>query len=79
MIEKLFKINEDSDLYKGWIIAGEAPHKPGMIQLDTYMEEKSSGLNCDVGIRLSRQDARSLAAHLNALADQLFFEERSKK
>jgi len=79
MTKEVFKIKEDSDLYKGWMVAAEAPYQPGMIELDTFMEEKETGLSVEVGIRLSRQDARSLAAHLNALADQLFFEEMSKK
>ncbi|KAB3178530.1 hypothetical protein F9047_11440 [Escherichia coli] len=75
-MEKYLNLKEDTRFYRGDIEVMESKANPGMILIQLWMKDIENGDRDSAGIRLTREQARQMADHLNALADQLFFEEQ---
>ena len=75
-MEKYLKLNEDTRFYRGDIEVMESKANPGMVLIQLWMKDIENGDRDSAGIRLTREQARQVASHLNNLADQLFFEEQ---
>lgn len=75
-MEKYFEVEENTEFYSGRAEVMESLRNPGMVLIQLWMKDKTNGDRDSVGIRLTRDQARQVAAHLNNLADQLFFEEQ---
>lgn len=75
MMEKYLNLKEDTRFFRGEIEAMESKMNPGMILLRLWMKDIENGARERANIRLTRNQARQMADHLNALADHLFFEE----
>lgn len=77
-MEKYLQLQEDTRFYRGDIEVMESRSNPGMVLIQLWMKDIENGDRDSAGIRLTREQARQIAAHLNNLADELFFEERRK-
>ena len=75
-MDKHLILKEETRRYRGDIEVKESKSIPGMVLLQLWMKDIEHGEQDSAGIRLTRDQARQLAEHLNALADQLFFEEQ---
>lgn len=75
-MEKYFEIQENTEFYSGRAEVMESLCNPGMVLIQLWMQDKTDGARDSAGIRLTREQARQVANHLNNLADQLFFEEQ---
>ena len=78
-MEKYFEIQENTEFYSGRAEVMESLCNPGMVLIQLWMTDKTTDDRDSAGIRLTREQAREMANHLNSLADQLFFEEKEGK
>lgn len=74
-MEKHLEIEENTEFYSGRAEVMESLCNPGMILIQLWMKDKTNDARASAGIRLTRDQARQVADHLNNLADELFFEE----
>lgn len=70
-MEKYLKLNEDTRFYRGDIEVMDSKANPGMILIQLWMKDIENGDRDSAGIRLTPAQARQVAAHLNALAEEL--------
>lgn len=73
-MEKRIELEEETEFYTGRVEVMESYCNPGMVLIQLWMTDKTTEAQDSAGIRLTREQARQVAAHLNNLADQLFFE-----
>lgn len=73
-MEKRLELKEETEFYTGRVEVMESYCNPGMILVQLFMTDKTTEEQDSAGIRLTREQARQVASHLNNLADQLFFE-----
>lgn len=78
-MKKYFEIEENTEFYRGRAEVMESLCNPGMVLIQLWMTDKTTDDRDSAGIRLTRDQAREMANHLNSLADQLFFEEKAGK
>lgn len=77
-MEKYLSVKEETRKYRGDMEITESGHIPGMVLIQLWMKDIENGKRDSAGIRLTREQARQVGAHLINLADELFFEEQSK-
>jgi hypothetical protein len=75
-MEKYLEVEENTEFYHGRAEVMESLCNPGMVLIQLWMNDKTDGSRDSAGIRLTREQARQVANHLNDLADNLFFEEQ---
>lgn len=78
-MEKYLSVQEDTEFYSGHAEVMESNCNPGMILIQLWMKDKTNADRDSAGIRLTREQARQIGAHLLNLADELFFEEQRGK
>lgn len=70
-MDKYLNLKEDTRFYRGDIEVMESKANPGMVLIQLWMKDIENGDRDSAGIRLTRDQARQVANHLNALADEL--------
>lgn len=70
-MEKYLEIEENTEFYSGRAEVMESLCNPGMVLIQLWMKDNTDDRRDSAGIRLTTEQARQIASHLNALADEL--------
>lgn len=70
-MEKYLEIEENTEFYSGRAEVMESLCNPGMVLIQLWMKDNTDDKRDSAGIRLTTEQARQIASHLNALADEL--------